>query len=143
MHTTRLCVSGGVLHHQDRNRPYVHPELRGGTRRVGDEPLAKAVVDPGAGHQLGPPGRPEALHDLDLRPHLVRGEYPLLDEEAGHRHLHHLVSGEGRVLDIGLGRMVVGRVHVVATVLGFVTVPARVFMVAHVASPGSASSQCS
>ena len=84
---------------------------------------------------------------LDLGPHLVGGEDPLLDEEAGHRHLHQLVAGEGGVLEVGLGGMVVGRVHVVAAVgvlMGMaVSGFARGFVAAHFASPGSGVSQCS
>ena len=144
---------GRVLHHQDRYGPDVHPELLGGALRIGDEPFAKAVVDPRPGHKLGAPRRAEGVHVLDLGPHLVGGENPFLDEEAGHRHLHQLMAGEGSVFEVGLGRMVVGRVHVVASVavLVAVLVSARVFMVthmvahlvAHLVSPGSGASQCS
>jgi hypothetical protein len=140
---------GRVLHHQDRYGSDVHPELRGGALRIGDEPFAKAVVDPRPGHELGAPRRAEGFHVLDLGPHLVGGEDPFLDEEAGHRHLHQLMAGEGSVFKVGLGRMVVGRVHVVAGVVVVVTVfvSAPVFMVAHMVahlvSPGSGASQCS
>ena len=133
----------GVLHHQDRDGSDVHAELGRGRFRICDEPLAKAVVDPGPGHELGSPGRAEGVHALDLGPHFVRGEDPLLDEEARHRHLHELMAGEGSVLEVGLGRVVVSRVHVVAAVVMAVVVSARVFMVAHFVSPGSGASQCS
>ena len=53
------------------------------------------------------------------------------------------MAREGSVLEVGLGRVVVGRVHFVAAVVVTVFVSARVFMVAHCMSPGSGASQCS
>ena len=53
------------------------------------------------------------------------------------------MAGEGGVLEVGLGRVVVSRVHVVAALGVAVVVPARVFMVVHFVSPGSGASQCS
>ena len=76
---------------------------------------------------------------LDLGPHFVGGEDPLLDEEARHRHLHELMTREGSVLEVGLGRVVVSGVRFVAAVV----MAALVFLVVHFVSPGSGASQCS
>ena len=70
---------------------------------------------------------------------------PFLDEERSHRHLHHLVVGEGGVFKVRLGWMVMGRVHVVAavSVLMIMRLFAGVFVSAHCALPSAGSSQCS
>jgi hypothetical protein len=134
---------GRVLHHQDRYGSDVHPELRGGALRIGDEPFAKAVVDPRPGHELGAPRRAEGFHVLDLGPHLVGGEDPFLDEEAGDRRLHQLVVGQGCIFQIRLGRLAMVRTHLIAAVPMTLMVFASVFLVAHCVPPGSGPSQCS
>ena len=94
---------------------------------------------------------------LDLGAHVVCAEDPLLDEERDHRHLQDLVVGEGGIFEVRLGRMVMGRVHVVPAVsvpmVVSVVVPvglsAGVFVSTHFTSPETVtssetgSSQCS
>ena len=135
---------GGVLHHQDRDGTDIDPELRRGGLRIGQQPLAKAIVDPGSGHEPRTLLRVEAVHALDLGPHVVSADDPLVHEEGSHRHLHHLVVGEGGVFEIRLGRVMMGRVHVVAAVPVLVRRLAGVFVsAAHGSSPSTGSSQCS
>ena len=78
-----------------------------------------------------------------------RAEDPLLDQQRDDCHLQDLVVGEGGVFQVRLRRVMTGGVHVVS--VAFVRVPmvvavrrrARVLVSAHVASPGTGSSQCS
>ena len=141
----------GVVHHENRNGSDVDAQFRRGGLRIRQQPRPKAVVHPGAGHEPRTARRGEGVHALDLRAHLVRAHDALLDEERDHRHLHDLVVGEGGVLQIRLGRVVMGRVHVVSAVsvrmLMIMVVPVRLSagmsVPAHFASSVTGSSQCS
>ena len=90
---------------------------------VGHEPALERLVEPGAGDQPGALGRRDGVDPLQGAAHVFGREHLPFDQQLDDRFRHHLVAGEGGVLEVRLEGVGVG-------------------MVAHFCSPAG-SSQCS